>query len=306
MLICPKCSEELSDKSPPACKNCDWNGVSHHGIPDYLSSYEFNNSVLRDYLDHYDHIARDDLDNGIVSERYVKNQAVNLIDFLGDVSEADVADIGCGKGYLVGELLRKGAARVTAIDIALPYLARFVDSPRVNPVRANSENLPFKNEFDVIVSTDVMEHVFNLGSFLYSVNRALKQGGKVCIRVPYRENLLAYSLHLGCPYPFAHLRGFNRRLLKDYMTGAGFTVKRFALHGFGFGMPQPLWTRGRLRTRLYRFIKDWAESKMEHPADVTKWKSSYARLLMRPNTISVIGYKKFKIQPRSSGGFDLV
>jgi SAM-dependent methyltransferase len=306
MLICPECSEELSDKSPRACKNCDWNGVSHHGIPDYLCSYELKNPVLGDYLDHYDRIARDDLENAIVSERYVKNQAVNLIDFLGDVTEADVADIGCGKGYLVGELLRKGATRVTAIDIALPYLARFMDSPRVNPIRANSENLPFKNEFDVIVSTDVMEHVFNLGSFLYSVNRALKQGGKVCIRVPHRENLLAYSPHFGCPYQFVHLRGFNRRMLKDYMEGSGFTVKKFALNGFGFGMPQPWWTRGTRRSRLYHLVKDWAESKMEHPADVANWKSCYARLLMRPNAISVIGHKKFDIRPRPEGGFDLI
>lgn len=306
MLICPVCSEDLSVKSPLACKNCSWTGTNHEGIPDYLASYEFNNPILRDYLEHYDRIARDDLDNGIVSERYVKNQAVNLINFLGEVRNANVADIGCGKGYLVGELLRKGAARVTAIDIALPYLARFKDWPRVNPVRANSENLPFKDEFDVVVSTDVMEHVFNVGSFLYSVNRVLKKGGKVCIRVPHRENLLSYSPHLGCPYQFVHLRGFNRKMLRDCMEGAGFTVKRFALNGFGFGMPQPWWTRGTRRSRLYHMVKDWAESKMEHPADVANWKSSYARLLMRPNAISVIGYKKYEIQPRPAGGFDLV
>jgi hypothetical protein len=53
-------------------------------------------------------------------------------------------------------------------------------------------------------------------------------------------------------------------------------------------------------------VKDWAESKMEHPADVANWKSCYARLLMRPNAISVIGYKEFDIQPRPEGGFDLV
>lgn len=306
MLICPECSKNLSINNPLACVMCGWVGSVRDGIPNYLGSHEFYNPVLREYIDNYDRIAEDDLKKGIVDDRYVKNQAANLVKFLGPVQDAKVADIGSGKGYLIRELLKNGASRVTAIDIAIPYLRHFKDESRVDTVQANSENLPFQEEFDIIVSTDVMEHVLNLGSFLYSLNRALKKDGKICIRVPLRENLLSYSPHLGCPYRFVHLRCFDKRLLKDCLEGAGFNVKGFYIDGFGFGMAQSFWKRGKLRISLYAHIKGWAESKMEHPANVTRWKSSYARLLMRPNTISVIGFKKFNIQPRPEGGFDLV
>ena len=90
------------------------------------------------------------------------------------------------------------------------------------------------------------------------------------------------------------------------MEGAGFTVKGFSLDGFGFGMPQGFWIRGRLRAHLYNIIRGCAESRMKHPADATFWKSNYARILMRPITISVIGHKKFNIRLRPEGGFDLV
>ena len=168
MLICPECFQSLSINSPLACERCGWIGSNRDDIPDYLASHELDHSVSREYLENYDRIAEDDLKKGILDERYVKNQAVNLIKFLGPVKGAKVADIGSGKGYLVHELLKRGASRIVAIDIALPYLRRLKEEPPVDPVRANAENLPFQEEFDVVVSTDVMEHVLNLGSFLYS------------------------------------------------------------------------------------------------------------------------------------------
>jgi SAM-dependent methyltransferase len=305
VLICPVCSKTLLIHNPRACENCGWVETRHNGIVDYLGPIEDQPPVLREYLENYNRVAEDDLRNNIMDANYVKNQASNLIRLIGSVKGCNVADIGSGKGYLVSELLKRGASRVTAVDIALPYLCRLEKNPRVHLVRANSENLPFQEEFDVIVSTDVMEHVLNLGSFLHSINRALKKGGKFGIRVPYREDLLSYSTLLGCPYRFVHLRGFNRGLLKDCLERAGFKVKRFSLDGFGFGMPQGFWTRGIVRPRLYNLIRSRAESRMEHPADVACWKSIYARLLLRPITISATGYKNFNIRPRPGCGFEL-
>lgn len=306
MLTCPECFKSLSINNPLACEACGWIGSKHEAIPDYLTAHEMEDPVFREYLKNYDEIAEEDLKKGIQDERYVKNQAFNVAEFLGPIRGCKVAEIGSGKGYLVAELLKRGANRVTAIDIALPYLMRLRGQASVDPVRANAESLPFRNEFDVVVSTDVMEHVLNLGSFLYSVNRALRKNGKICIRVPYRENLLGYSPHLGCRFKLVHLRVFDKRLLADCMESAGFVVKEFSLGGFGLGMPRRFWTCGGFRAELYNLIRKWAESRLEHPADVAFWRSWYARFLMRPITLSVIARKKFDIQPRREGGFELI
>jgi SAM-dependent methyltransferase len=306
MLTCPECFKSLSIPDSLACEACGWIGSKHEDIPDYLTAHEMEDPIFREYLKNYDDIAEEDLKEGILDERYVKNQAFNLAEFLGPIRGCKLAEIGSGKGYLVAELVKRGANRVTAIDIALPYLMRLRGQPSVDPVRANAENLPFGNEFDVVVSTDVMEHVLNLGSFLYSVNRSLKRGGRLCIRVPYRENLLGYSPHLGCRFKLVHLRVFDKSILADCMEHAGFVVKEFSLDGFGLGMPRRFWTRGGFRAELYDLIKKWVESRLEHPADVAFWKSWYAGFLMRATTVSVKASKKFDIQPKRGGGFELM
>lgn len=305
MLTCPQCFKSLSTSKSLACEACGWSGSKHEDIPDYLTAHEMEDPIFREYLKNYDDIAEEDLKKGIQDERYVKNQAFNLAEFLGPIGGCKVAEIGSGKGYLVAELLKRGANRVTAIDIALPYLMRLRGQPSVDPVRANAENLPFRDEFDVIVSTDVMEHVLNLGSFLYSVNRSLKRGGRVCIRVPCRENLLAYSPHLGCRFKLVHLRVFDKKILADCMEHAGFVVKEFCLDGFGLGMPRRFWIGSGFKAELYNRIKKLVESQLEHPTDVAFWKNWYARFLMRATTVSVRASKKFDIQLKREGGFEL-
>jgi 2-polyprenyl-3-methyl-5-hydroxy-6-metoxy-1,4-benzoquinol methylase len=148
--------------------------------------------ATRSYTENYDRIARDDLDAKVMDERYIENLAANFCERVAHVSGSDICDIGSGKGFLVRKLLARGAASVTAVDISSPYLVRLTGQPGVFPLLANAEALPFVEHFDIVVATDVLEHVLNVGSFLYSVNRALRPNGRFYVRVPHRENLLPY------------------------------------------------------------------------------------------------------------------
>ena len=65
-----------------------------------------------------------------------------------------------------------------AVDITLEYFKQFELENQVTPLLANGENLPFREEFDIITNTDVLEHVFNVGSFLISIYEALKPNGR--------------------------------------------------------------------------------------------------------------------------------
>ena len=262
-----------------------------------LSSEDRKNPMFARYLENYDRIAEKDLADDILDPVYVSHQADNMADYIGALKGRKVCDLGSGQGHLARRLLKKGASSVTMVDIALPYLRISAKGDdRLLPVMANAENLPFEDQFDVITSTDVMEHVLNLGSFLFCVNRALKMGGRAFIRVPYQESLLSYSPHMGCPYPFVHLRSFNREILRIYMRTAGFAVERFHYDGFVLGRPLPFWTANQERLDRYIQFQEWIKSKIANPADVTRWPVWFARLFMPPCEIVVVARKKEDLQ----------
>lgn len=242
MIICPDCSSGLSGLFSHQCDSCGWKSSPLDGIPTFFPSSQANSPISQSYKTNYDILAEEDLSNSIVDERFVENLAKNLVKGVReDLSCQDMCDIGSGKGFAARLLVARGARSVVAIDIASSYLKTLTGIKRLQPVLANAEALPFQSQFDVIISTDVMEHVLNLGSFLYCINRALKPSGRFIVRVPYRENLLSYSPHFGCQYEFVHLRTFNMKSLNDCLEQSGFRVSGTRLDGFFWGKPQPFW-----------------------------------------------------------------
>lgn len=252
-----------------------------------LTDRDRSSPILASYFGNYDQIAADDLGAPILDLHYVRQQAANLARYAGDVSGKDVLDLGCGQGYLTRALLENGARHVAAADISMAYLRRLAGVTGVTPVLVNAETLPFVDAFDLLVSTDVMEHVLNLGSCLVSINRAVRMGGQAIIRVPYRESLLGYSSQAGCKYEFVHLRTFNRRTLHDAMADAGFQVEKTWLDGFGTFSPQPFWMAGQRRKDWYMKRQAWVLKKLANPADVTSWPWWFAALFMQPKEIVV-------------------
>lgn len=176
MIICPECSSSLANLEDLRCLSCDWRSFLTENIPSFIKSSDLADATLSSYIANYDLIAEEDLKRAIVDVSFVKNLARNLAEKAGNISDRIVCDIGSGKGYAARMLAARGA-KVTAVDISIPYLKTLLGEESIQPVLANAENLPFRDHFDLIVSTDVMEHVLNLGSFLFCVNRALKMGG---------------------------------------------------------------------------------------------------------------------------------
>ncbi len=262
------------------------------GVPVFLSSADRANPLFKMYSDNYQAISQDDIAQSIQPERYLENQANKFVSYIPNPNGLAICEIGTGKGYVTKYLLEKGATRIHAVDIALPYLRQLKQDSRVTPLIANAENLPFRNAFDLVVCTDVLEHVLNVGSFLFCVNRALKTGGTAYIRVPYLEGLMCYSPHLGCKYQFVHLRAFNRGLLKCTMESAGFTVERFELDGYWTDKPQPWWTVTNFTRWLYERILASLMRGIKDPLDVTLWPNQGARLLMRPMEVTVVARKR--------------
>ena len=299
MLVCPACATAL--EAQLACSACGWLARYHDGLPVLLDDADRADDVARCYTENYDRIARDDLDAKVLDEHYIENLADNFCQAIELKPGDQVCDIGSGKGYLVRKLLERGAASVTAVDISLPYLARMVGQPGIVPILANAERLPFAEHFDVVLATDVLEHVLNVGAFLYSANRALRSGGRLYVRVPFRENLLQYAPQAGCPYRFVHLRTYDRALLRQALEEAGFVVERLWLDGLIPGVAHPVWRRGRLRSGLYRWFENRLRRSANDPADATLRPHGFRRVFLRPTVVIAATRKVTTLMPANSG-----
>lgn len=144
-----------------------------------------------------------------------------------------ICEVGVGQGKLLKRLATLSPSKLVGVDIAAAYLKKLKeDHISFEPVIANAENLPFRNEFDLITSTDVLEHVLNVGNYLHSIHRSLKKGGIFAVRTPYLEDYTVYSRFKGCKYDIVHLRNFSKKTLKITLKGAGFRVKKFHLDSY--------------------------------------------------------------------------
>ncbi len=186
-----------------------------NGIPVFSSSDE--------YIENYDLISNDHLDylaehgeNPFMSEDYWKSlEDVTIGQVKRYAKKGDkVLDIGVGLGRLLSGIDMD--VEKYGVDISMRYLLE-ARKQNINVCLAKIEELPYPdNFFDVVVSTDVLEHVLELHECVTQILRVLKPGGTIVIRVPYREDLSAYLTF--DKYKFVHIRNFDKASLQVFFT----------------------------------------------------------------------------------------
>jgi SAM-dependent methyltransferase len=179
----------------------------------------------------YARIAQRDVESPIQSTQALAQRAeVDLTRILAlrpGSANLSLLEVGPGLGHFYAHA-RKAFGNVTVTDLVPHYLTRIEGARRVV---ADVQDLPFDGEFDVIVMCDVLEHVLRPSDALLSAARALRDGGLLYVRSPYREESLQYARLLGCPYPAVHLRTFTKATLRRELVFSGFSpVKTWFSH----------------------------------------------------------------------------
>lgn len=116
----------------------------------------------------------------LASRAYVENRK-NFLNLLERDSGATMLDIGCNDGKFTLQCAEKiGASQVWGIDIDEQMIKKARElGIRTKVWDANSPlPLPFENEmFDVVISNQVIEHLYNIDGVLEEIRRVLKTGG---------------------------------------------------------------------------------------------------------------------------------
>jgi len=141
--------------------------------------------------------------------------------FAADVPGKVVLDCACGPGFGTAVLSRAGARRVVAVDIserALEHTARHCAELRnVETLRADVTHLPFDDEtFDVVVSSETVEHVADWTTGFAELIRVMKPEGTFDVSMPNRPVFSAFRLGSASPMHVREtsLRGLRLRLEK--------------------------------------------------------------------------------------------
>jgi SAM-dependent methyltransferase len=170
-------------------------------------------AVSDSYIQNYDAIARDHLAamdkdgiNPFIGEQdwtVLEETTASLMRELLRPGDC-LLDAGVGLGRLLSRFPnqeRHGA------DIALGYLER-TKQRGIHVALAKLEDLPYPNAaFDMVVATDVLEHVLNFHRVSQELIRVLKPGGHLVIRVPFEEDLETYFHYRD--YHLVHVRRFD-------------------------------------------------------------------------------------------------
>ena len=115
-----------------------------------------------------------------------------------------ILDIGSGGGLLSEPLYRLGAS-VTGIDasnknIEVAKLHAKEMGLNIKYIRSSPENINLKNEFDVILCMEVVEHVSNINLFIQKCSGLVKKNGIIFIST-INKNLKSYAFAiLGAEY----------------------------------------------------------------------------------------------------------
>lgn len=136
-----------------------------------------------------------------------------------------VLEVGGGGGFLLEELGEQGFHRLTGSDITVTALAEMSRRKHgFTVVGTDAESLPFTAaSFDVVISSDVLEHLTRPYRHLAEVHRILAPGGSYLIKTPNRRPAELYYRARGLyDYHIWHPSMFAPGELKQALGASGF------------------------------------------------------------------------------------
>jgi len=165
--------------------------------------------------------------------------AEEIFDFCSDfvkdfLSPIRILDIGAGFGSLLQVFCKKLNGQGMAIELskqAITYMVSHFDF-RIQEMNLESLELP-EDTFNFVIASAILEHLNHPYTILMEINRSLRLGGYLFIRVPdtsfLRFNLLKRQT-LSRVFKFVHINYFTTTTLVSMVEMAGFDVVRVLQH----------------------------------------------------------------------------
>jgi 2-polyprenyl-3-methyl-5-hydroxy-6-metoxy-1,4-benzoquinol methylase len=157
---------------------------------------------------------------------------------LGEGRGRRLLDLGCGNGALTAtmaewgfastgtELSSSGLTLARRAHPAIDYVAHDLNDPLPHPLHQN---------FEVVVSAEVIEHLLLPRNLFARAAEALPPGGRLVLTTPYHswpKNLAlaltnGFDHHWSPGWDYGHIKFFSRRTLTEMARECGFQPTSF-------------------------------------------------------------------------------
>jgi methionine biosynthesis protein MetW len=154
-----------------------------------------------------------------------------LKDIIISQAPGTILDVGCGSGYLA-HLIKKEKPYflVHGFDVSTEALKQAKALDKKYALNINHDSIPEKDTtYDLVVCSEVLEHLVNVQHCLKEIGRVLKNNGKLLVTVP---NFAFWKFRIDSlmgrvPYVVSdemHLQTFNKTLISSALFETGFEV----------------------------------------------------------------------------------
>ncbi|MGB7293168.1 MAG: class I SAM-dependent methyltransferase [Thermodesulfobacteriota bacterium] len=197
-------------------------------------------------------------DNGLIEDygwnepkthahNYLLGDLINILTKFEIPKTAQILDAGCGGGYMIHELYGKGYENIwgfdaskSGIEVSQNSFPEIKDRFRIHDAYENllPDSFPDRN-YDLVISVEVIEHLYSPKKYLENINRWLKLGGYLVITTPYHGYLknLAISLINGFDFHFnplwqgGHVKFFSKDTICKILGDTNFEPVDFTGSG---------------------------------------------------------------------------
>lgn len=161
---------------------------------------------------HWWWLARKKILQEVISKQIKKKEDLNILDF------------GSGTGINVDLLQKYGEVYIYEPN---EYANKFLNSNFKNVIFTEAALNNISKKFDLIVLTDVLEHIESPISSLKKIRSLLKEGGKVIITVPAHNYLFSKK-----DSDLQHFRRYSKKSLKNNLVNANLKLDYFSYYNF--------------------------------------------------------------------------
>lgn len=178
--------------------------------------------------------------NGLSGEK-LSEVFIALVQRLDGVKS--ICDLGCGNGHLAGRLASLGY-QITGVDASQSGIqiaqrtypeARFVEAL----IDRNLNEQTGLANFDLVVSSDMIEHLYRPADLLEAACSLLKPEGQIILGTPYHGYLKNLVLavtgrtdaHFSALHDGGHIKFFSVSTLSTLMVSHSFADLSFSFYG---------------------------------------------------------------------------
>lgn len=162
-----------------------------------------------------------------------RDMVFRLIEGLRLPTTAAVLEIGCSGGPLLQRLAQQGYSDLTGIDVSETGIALAQQRGLRNTSCMDGTRLQFPDAaFDLVIASDVLEHIADEGQALREWQRVLRPGGQLLVFVPAFTFLWGKHDEVN-----QHFRRYTAAQLAAALGRAGLQVQRRSYWNVGLFFP---------------------------------------------------------------------